>query len=196
MGRRKSFDRDEAVEKIMQLIWRYGYEHCSVKFLSEQLGMTRSSFYHSFQSRENAFVEAMSLYGSLVPYKVDLAQEGQSDVLKALSNEIKALCQWRSSDPEHRGCFGVNCITELVDKNEALGAVMEEVLMFSVERYNQILMLAAKNNELPDENLSSKALALQSVVVGINTMAKVIRDETELWSIAKYNLLALDLYRE
>ncbi|MCG7587629.1 TetR/AcrR family transcriptional regulator, partial [Photobacterium sp. OFAV2-7] len=91
MGRPKSFNRDEAVEKVMQLIWRHGYEHCSVKFLSEQLGITRSSFYNSFKSRKNVFLEAMSLYASLAPDQVDLEKPNQDGVLKALSAEIKAL---------------------------------------------------------------------------------------------------------
>ncbi|MGF1731116.1 TetR/AcrR family transcriptional regulator [Photobacterium kasasachensis] len=196
MGRPKSFNRDEAVEKVMQLIWRHGYEHCSVKFLSEQLGITRSSFYNSFKSRENVFLEAMSLYASLAPDQVDLEKPNQDGVLKALSAEIKALCAWRASDPEHRGCFGVNCLTELVDKDETLGNTMEEVLMFSVDRYHKVLELAVENQELDGGDLKTKALALQSVVIGVNTMAKVIHEESELWNIARYNLQSLGLYRD
>ncbi|MCG7587955.1 hypothetical protein, partial [Photobacterium sp. OFAV2-7] len=103
---------------------------------------------------------------------------------------------WRASDPEHRGCFGVNCLTELVDKDETLGNAMEEVLMFSVDRYHKVLELAVENQELDDGDLKTKAQALQSVVIGVNTMAKVIHEESELWNIARYNLQSLGLYRD
>ena len=49
MGRPAKFDRDKAIEIIMNEIWKKGYEACSVKALSEKLSITRPSFYHAFR---------------------------------------------------------------------------------------------------------------------------------------------------
>ena len=45
MSRAKAFDRDAALALLMEEIWEHGYEACSVKSMSETLGITRSSFY-------------------------------------------------------------------------------------------------------------------------------------------------------
>lgn len=42
--------------------WRDGYQANSVKALSERLGITRSSFYNAFESREAMFMEAFERY--------------------------------------------------------------------------------------------------------------------------------------
>ncbi len=52
MGRPSKFDREAAIDKVMQEVWRNGFERASVKALSERLGITRSSFYNAFDSRE------------------------------------------------------------------------------------------------------------------------------------------------
>lgn len=62
MGRPKAFDRDLAVEVVMNEMWERGYDACSVKAISEKLGITRSSFYNTFGSREKLFFEVIDVY--------------------------------------------------------------------------------------------------------------------------------------
>ena len=62
MGRPTSFNRDEAIETVMQEMWRNGYEANTVKALSERLGITRSSYYNAFGSREALFKLALEKY--------------------------------------------------------------------------------------------------------------------------------------
>ena len=61
MARPSKFDRQTAVELVMNDIWRSGFEANSVKAISEKLGITRSSFYNAFGSREALFLEALSV---------------------------------------------------------------------------------------------------------------------------------------
>ena len=67
MARPSKFDRDEAIETAMEAFWRAGYQACSVRALSERLGITRSSFYNAFGSREALFREALARYGDQAP---------------------------------------------------------------------------------------------------------------------------------
>jgi TetR/AcrR family transcriptional repressor of nem operon len=60
----------------------------------------------------------------------------------------------------------------------------------------KILELAVELGEIEAQNTHTKALALQNLVFGLNVMSKVIRDEKELWAIAKHSLEALQLYSE
>ena len=44
--------------------------------------------------------------------------------------------------------------------------------------------------------MHAKALALQTLMVGLNVLCKVVRDEGELWASARATLDGLDLLEE
>ncbi|HHL20983.1 MAG TPA: TetR/AcrR family transcriptional regulator, partial [Aliiroseovarius sp.] len=67
MGRPSKFDREAAIDKVMQEVWRNGFERASVKALSERLGITRSSFYNAFDSREALFEKVLARYFAQSP---------------------------------------------------------------------------------------------------------------------------------
>ena len=196
MGRPKAFNREKAINTVMNTIWKHGYEASSVKAIAEKLGITRSSFYNAFGSREELFVEAMGAYIGQQPFKELDIEPRKTSILKDLSDEIKDICKARTNDTEARGCFAVNSVTELLGTNEKLTPVLENTVKAGLARLENILEIAVKRGEMEIEDIHVKALALQSVIIGINVMSKVIRDEKELWTIAKYNLEALQLYRE
>jgi len=79
MPRPAKFDRQEALDVVMNEIWRSGYEACSAKAISEKLGITRSSFYNAFGSREALFKEALDAYIVSAPDRMlAMPREGES----------------------------------------------------------------------------------------------------------------------
>ena len=196
MGRPAKFDRQAAIELVMNEIWRDGFEACSVKAISEKLGITRSSFYNAFGSREALFLEALDLYFSRSPDNVLAMVGSDASVLKVLTQVFKEVCRSRASDPEARGCMAVNCVTELVGVDETLGPVLETAIMGKLDRLERLLDQAAANGEIENrKDLREKALALQNLLIGLNVMAKVVRSEDDLWAAAKQTLKGLGLYR-
>jgi len=61
-GRPVEFDRNVALEEAMQLFWSRGYEATSLPELLERMGIARSSFYQSFGSKQDLFLEAVERY--------------------------------------------------------------------------------------------------------------------------------------
>ena len=197
MGRPVAFDRQAAVEQVMHEIWRNGFEACSVKALSEKLGITRSSFYNAFKSREALFLEALGCYFSQSPDKVLAKVGSDASVRKVLTRLFRDVCRRRAADPEGRGCMAVNCVAELVGVDETLGPVLEQAVLTSLDRLEHLLRQAVANGEIEDNGDSrAKALALQNLLIGLNVMAKVVRSEDDLWAAAKQTLKGLNLYRE
>ncbi len=195
MGRPTKFDRQAAIELVMNAIWQYGFEACSVKAISEKLGITRSSFYNAFGSREALFLEALERYFSQSPDKALAMVDRDTNVLKVLTQVFKEVCRSRAADPEARGCMLVNCVTELVGIDETLGPVLEKVVLGILDRLERLLGQAAANGEIEDKgDLREKALALQSLLIGLNVMAKVVRSEDDLWAAARQTLKGLGLY--
>lgn len=54
-GRPRSFDRDQALERVMQVFWAKGYEGAQLTDLVAAIGITPPSFYAAFGSKEAAF---------------------------------------------------------------------------------------------------------------------------------------------
>lgn len=61
-GRPRSFDRDDALARVMEVFWAKGYEGAQVGDLIAAIGITPPSFYAAFGSKEAAFREAVDLY--------------------------------------------------------------------------------------------------------------------------------------
>jgi len=196
MGRPVQFDRQAAVEMVMNEIWRNGFEANSVKAISEKLGITRSSFYNAFGNREALFLEALALYFSKSPDKALAMVDNDVSVLKVLTEVFREVCRSRAADPEARGCMAVNCVAELVGVDDTLGPVLEKAILGSLNRLENLLAQAAANGEIDDKgDLREKALALQNLLIGLNVMAKVVRAEDDLWAAARQTLDGLGLYR-
>jgi TetR/AcrR family transcriptional regulator, copper-responsive repressor len=61
-GRPRSFDRDKALERAMQMFWRQGYEATSVSDLTRAMGINPPSLYAAFGDKERLYLEALELY--------------------------------------------------------------------------------------------------------------------------------------
>jgi len=195
MGRTAKFDRQSAIDTCMQMVWRNGYESCSIKAISEALGITRSSFYNAFGSREALFLEVLDYYAAQAPDYVLNNVDKNVSVKCLLTDFFLDVCRNRTTDPERRGCLAVNCIAELVGVDETLGPVMEKALKDSLRRFEHLLTVAVKQGEIPDSsNQREQALALQNLLVGLNVMAKVIRSRSKLEAIVQQTLQGLGLY--
>lgn len=61
-GRPLAFDRTRALDAAMQLFWDRGYEGTSFADLIEAMGISASTFYNSFGSKEKLFEETVKYY--------------------------------------------------------------------------------------------------------------------------------------
>ncbi len=61
-GRPKNFDRSVALQQAMKLFWERGYEGASFDDLIAAMGISASSFYNSFGSKERLYQEATEAY--------------------------------------------------------------------------------------------------------------------------------------
>ena len=62
VGRPTEFDRQEALEKSMELFWKNGYEATSLAALIEEMGIGRQSLYNAFGGKHKLFIEAAEHY--------------------------------------------------------------------------------------------------------------------------------------
>jgi len=196
VGWPKEFDRDRAVITVMNEFWEHGYEACSAKALSEKPGITRSSFYNAFESREKLFLEVLEIYNGPAPFRAWFPIDETSSVLKVVSEKLHNICKKRISDNSAHGCLMINSIAELVSRNKQLGPALQDTFSTNVDYLEQLLNVAVERGEIKKCDLRIKALALQNVLIGLNVMSKIIRNEDELWATMKHSLQGLGLYSE
>ena len=196
MVRPTKYDRETALAAATDSIWRNGFERSSVKQLSELLGMTRSSFYNAFGSQEDLFRACLPTYSASSP-DAPLYADVSGEVLPLISEVFRDICRKRAQDPEGRGCLIINTVSELCPAAEGLGAHLEELVLASIERFEMLLNVARDNGEIGhEENTHALALALQNLMIGLNVLCKVVRDEDELWLLTRTTLEGLGLYHE
>jgi len=196
MGRPSKFDREEAIETAMQAVWSDGYEQASVKALAELLGITRSSFYNAFGSREALFAEIVKRYAALSP-DAPLHGDISGPVLPLLQAVFRNICRARAADPEGRGCIIVNTLTEICPSPEEPGPMLERLVMSSTRRIEALLTTAKARGELRSSaDPHALALAMQNLMIGLNVLCKVVRDEDELWLLTKTTMKGLGLLPE
>src|SRR3546814_11656467 len=63
LGRPRSFDIDEALDRALEVFWRKGYEGASLSDLTEAMGIARTSLYAAFGNKEGLFCKAHDRYG-------------------------------------------------------------------------------------------------------------------------------------
>jgi AcrR family transcriptional regulator len=62
LGRPRSFDTDDALERAMRVFWEHGYEGASLTDLTRAMGITRTSMYAAFGNKEELFRRVLQHY--------------------------------------------------------------------------------------------------------------------------------------
>jgi AcrR family transcriptional regulator len=62
LGRPRAFDRDQALERALDVFWRKGYEGASLADLTEAMGINPPSLYAAFGNKEQLFRAALDCY--------------------------------------------------------------------------------------------------------------------------------------
>jgi TetR/AcrR family transcriptional repressor of nem operon len=117
IGRPTEFDREEALEKSMELFWKNGYEATSLAELIEEMGIGRQSLYNTFGDKHSLFIEAAKHYtNSNGQHLINTLQSPGSpvgNIRKALEQVVDFL-----TSGECRGCLVTNSIVELAPHDD------------------------------------------------------------------------------
>ncbi|MEM0949344.1 MAG: TetR/AcrR family transcriptional regulator [Pseudomonadota bacterium] len=197
MARPMAFDKDMAVDKAMQLLWRDGYEASSVKSLSEALGITRSSFYNSFGSRDELFKLALDHYLSTIPEAALFTEAAETAFPAFMTALMRDVCRMRTSETAGAGCLAANSIAEILPAETLAAKSIEDLTHTMIDRLRALVEGAVSRSELPKEtDPNALSLAIHGMIMGLNLQSKIVTDEAELWTSARQSLRGLGLYEE
>lgn len=120
MPRVKSFDREEALKKAMDLFWEKGYASTSLSDLTTHLGIGKESFYATFTSKKALFEAAFDLYRNSKVELLEHLLNSESNVKVGLQKLLEFNLAELLSDNKHKGCFIANTCSEFSGADEEL----------------------------------------------------------------------------
>lgn len=189
VGRPLEFDKEEAIAAAMGLFWEKGYVATSLRDLLDNMGISRGSFYHAFQSKEDLFALCMSRH--LVVMIAELRQLLEhSSTGRAYFDTVFART---ASDKRPRSSFIMNSARELSSENPQLVPVVKKAL----EEFASVLTDAVEIGQR-DGSIASKLPAkslgyyMVSALSGLKTLVQIGVPASELEAITKASLRALD----
>jgi TetR/AcrR family transcriptional repressor of nem operon len=181
----KQFDRDEVIERAMDLFWKRGYESTSVDDLVEATGINRGSLYGTFGDKRRLFLATIDRYWETFAEGM-ISTLSDPDPYQAIEGMFQSIIQ-RISDPKFpRGCFITNTSLECPTCDDSIARKISELLARQETAIYQALRRAQTEGKL-SPILDVKALAryFLGVAQGINVVHKAVADPEAIKDIAR-----------
>lgn len=190
MARPREFDRNEVLEKAMQVFWTKGYERTSVRNLVAAMGINRGSLYDTFGDKEGLYLTALERYctGEARPTP---AGSGGESALNTIRRYFETIAQ-AGPRARKRGCFISNTIAEFGGQ----GGTITRTARAGVERAEAAFAALVSQGQAAGEigrSHDPRKLArfLTSSLNGLRLMAKTDAGRAELDDIVEVTLSAL-----
>jgi TetR/AcrR family transcriptional regulator, transcriptional repressor for nem operon len=192
MARHKEFDRDEALQKAMEVFWARGYNATSIQDLVEHMRINRQSIYDTFGDKHALYLESLDRYCQVESGKAIVLLEGSASIKKAVRKLFMGVVDGSLGAREQRGCFAGNAMSELAgrckataDRTNSNMAVMEGALYRALLRGKKAGELKALSEP------RAVARFLYSSLQGLVLMSKATQDRKTLEDVVKVTLSVL-----
>lgn len=193
MARHKEFDRDEALQKAMEVFWARGYEAASIQDLVEATGVGRQSLYDTFGDKHSLFLQALDRYHEVESRKLFELLESPGSIKKALRQLFNGVIDKSLCESGRRGCFMNNAMSELAGRCEATAEKTCRNMAAIEDALYRALVRGKKDGELKGvRDPRAVARFLYSSLQGLVLMAKAKRDRKMLEDVVKVTLSVLD----
>ena len=179
-GRPRTFDIDEIIDRSVEVFWRQGSVGTTTRGLEQELGISQSSLYNAFGSKEDLVTRALDRYSerlesAVLSHLTGVAPDDDPDEARAkLLRFVDAVRHWVADDA-HRGCLLLNLAAE-ADTGERMNdyrATLRRLIETAVDRLSPSADQRAARTEL-----------LLAAVLGLNISARTGASAEELSQLA------------
>jgi len=190
MPGQKQFDPTVALDKAIQVFWRYGYHLASVDVLTKATGLGRGSLYGTFGSKDQLFLACLRRYMSTVSAENAAALTSRPDDHRAAIGAFFAAVIDRFQRPENPpGCLGANTAHEWSELDPNIQEAAREIMTAQQRSIEEVLTEAKRRKRLPAE---TDIPTLASYVLGTSrTLAMMHRSGTDIATIRGVAEIAL-----
>lgn len=172
-GRPAGFDRDAALDRAMELFWERGYEGTTLEDLQSVMGgITPTSFYHAFGSKEALFRQVVEKYQETVGgpalkalHESPTARQGVHQMLRLTA---ESFCQ----PGKPRGCIVVLGATKCTPANAGAQEYLQSIRRQTPQVFKRRLRRAVAEGDLPaSTDIAAIASFYATVIQGLAVRA-------------------------
>jgi len=172
-GRPRSFDRDAALQRAMEVFWERGYEGTSLSDLTGAMGINAPSLYSAFGDKEALFREAVDRYRNTDGGITDQALRSGKTAREAVEAMLLAAAKALTLPGKPKGCFVVLGATNCTPANQPMAAFLRTHRLGSTQRVRERLAQGVADGELPaDTDIDSLAAYFTTVMQGMSLQAR------------------------
>lgn len=192
MARPKAFLPDQALEKVMDLFWKQGYEGSSIEDIVQGTGLGRGSLYDTFGDKHALYLAALDRYCVTGGAKLTTLRLQSGSVRDIFQNFFHALIEEALADPEHRGCFLVNATLEMAPRDPEVARKVQDGLEDTREAFYHVLIKAQASGELAwTRDPHQLAHYLLNAYLGLRVLSRANPDRRVLEDIVTTTLSVL-----
>ena len=188
VGRKRAFDKTEALETAMRVFWEKGFNGTSLTDLTSALGINKPSLYAAFGNKEQLFAAALAYY--MEQYGAPLLQRLTSPEDAPLRERVRAylfgIIELVINSASPKGCLFVksSCESGSTAVPEQISDMLQDMGLASEKALTELMKDEQQRGQLAP-GASPKAIAgyLLSVMYGLSVLAKRGKPRKELKAI-------------
>ncbi|WP_299881272.1 TetR/AcrR family transcriptional regulator [uncultured Cocleimonas sp.] len=197
-GRKRNFEKDEALDKAMRVFWENGYSGTSLSDLTTELGINKPSLYAAFGNKEKLFESSIERYVSeyIAPRLHNLDTNSDAPVKQKLKDFLYSVIELQTENESPNGCFFVKsqCESGSVGFPEDMTLLIEKMNVMNEEMVKQFFQSEiSKGHFTKDADPKEMSGFLLSVLFGLAVQARSGKSRKQLQQIANYTINALPI---
>jgi TetR/AcrR family transcriptional repressor of nem operon len=171
--RTKEFETDEIADAAMHVFWRHGYAATSVQDLVEGTGLSRSSLYSTFQSKQGLYQKALQRYELLTTLNNVKLLSGTGSPKELIRQLLINVVEDELNDTEHKGCLVANACLELSGHDEDVTQFVVSNLQKLQHALENLLIKAQQSGEIAStQNPRALASFFLNTMQGLRVLGK------------------------
>lgn len=184
-GRPRSFDRDTALRRAIEVFWAKGYEGAQLVDLTAAMGINPPSFYAAFGSKEALFREALDLYLATDGASSMQALETHATARRSILGMLTASAEIALASPGGGGCMLILGLVNGLSENDGLRRHLAGLRRETIDRIRRRLQRGVEDGDLPaGTDVNGLAIFFGTVMQGLSLQARDGASREELLAAA------------
>ena len=195
-GRPRSFDRDAALIRALEVFWRRGYEPASISELCAAMGINAPSLYAAFGNKSRLFLEAVNFYEKRYWSGPSRRFMKEKDFYLAVNNFFAEAATILLSSDTPCGCMVVLAAVNISDGETEVIETLHSMRVATKTMFAEKIRQAVRAGQLPeDTSAEGLAPAFNAFLEGMSLRARDCPNEEALKETASYAVRMLPKWR-